>query len=220
MGQATQEILWRSTEQWIHSKNPQAQLLTRVGSGKQTYCRSESNNRFTITYGMKMVESNLDQTLALSWLSTKEIQQRGYYDGQLTLLNLLSHTVCHEYVHIIQNLKDWRYDGSVHNEEFYYLMDRLHASPLAYKVRGFLQRECSQAGISLEFRSISDLPTDPARTIKQDFSLGDTVKFKSKSGKVVTGRIKRVNQRTLSIQPDGDHRSYWRVSPHFVTKVT
>lgn len=217
MGHATRNVLWASNQDWILQKVPGARLATRVGPGKKTYCKYDQKNCFTLTYGKKMVESKFDPRFACRWLSTKEIQQRKYYGGDPTLLNILSHTICHEYVHIIQNIKRWRYDGSVHNPQFYYLLDRLHKSDLSQKVRNYLSEQCHRAEIELAFSASYDVPEmEPAH----NFRVGEMVRFNTREGRLVTGQIKRVNKKTLTIKPAGSRgRSYWRVSPMLVTKA-
>jgi hypothetical protein len=51
------------------------------------------------------------------------------------------------------------------------------------------------------------------------FRHGQKVWFKSKHGKIINGYVKRVNQKTISIQPEGHSGyQYWRVSPSYVNK--
>lgn len=44
------------------------------------------------------------------------------------------------------------------------------------------------------------------------FKVGDKVTFNAK-GQVVTGYVKRVNRKTISVQPSNGGERYWRVSP-------
>ena len=47
------------------------------------------------------------------------------------------------------------------------------------------------------------------------WKVGDRVEFDGKRGEVVTGTVKRVNRKTVTVTPDNPRRSgeYWRVSP-------
>jgi len=50
---------------------------------------------------------------------------------------------------------------------------------------------------------------------------GMRCQFVAKGGKVITGTVKRVNQRTVSVTPDGGDKfsRYWRVSPGLLEAV-
>jgi hypothetical protein len=56
-------------------------------------------------------------------------------------------------------------------------------------------------------------PTTPRFT--QGWKVGDRVEFTGKRGETVTGTVKRVNAKTVSVDPDNARRpgAYWRVSP-------
>lgn len=47
------------------------------------------------------------------------------------------------------------------------------------------------------------------------FKVGDRVEFDN-AGKVITGTVKRVNGKTISVTPDGADSRYWRVSPRLL----
>ena len=50
------------------------------------------------------------------------------------------------------------------------------------------------------------------------FRTGDKVTFNAK-GRTVVGYVKRVNQKTVSVQPITGGTRYWRVSPGLLSKA-
>ena len=52
---------------------------------------------------------------------------------------------------------------------------------------------------------------------RMGFDVGDMVRFQGR-GRVIIGRVRRINMRTLSIQPKGE-RAHWRVPPALVCRV-
>lgn len=157
MCDVTIDMLWVPRLQWARSKSPGCDLKARVGSGRATYVRhpavmnSDPLKPFVmkLTYGEKMVESKCSTRQALAWLSSREIMARGYFNKELTLLNILAHTCLHEFSHVCQVLLKRRYDGSVHNEEFYKILDSAHFKGYGFKVRDELHRRCLNEGIDL-----------------------------------------------------------------------
>lgn len=89
------EVLWRPRIQWARKINPQVNLDFRVGSGKKTYLGGPDWLALTITYGAKMVQPQSDPHSMCQWLSAREVIERKYYGGEVTLLNVLSHTMAH-----------------------------------------------------------------------------------------------------------------------------
>lgn len=121
-----------------------------------------------------------------------------YFDGKITVTNSLAWCACHEFSHFIQRMNGWRYDGSVHNDDFYRVCDRLHRSGLAHQVRDFI---VNQVG-PIEFIDPSDtLAAERANRL----SAGQWIQFPI-SGQVVAGVITRVNKKTYSV--DGQAGRY------------
>lgn len=52
------------------------------------------------------------------------------------------------------------------------------------------------------------------------FKKGDKVSFDDGKGNKVVGYVKSVNQKTLTVNPEGSTNSRWRVAPALCTKVT
>lgn len=103
MCEATLRILWPPAADWLGRQAAGSALHCRVGTGKATYHRYDPQRRHhLITYGMRMVAAKQEAGTADGWLSTREILARGYFDGELSTLNLLAHTCCHEFAHLLQ----------------------------------------------------------------------------------------------------------------------
>ena len=116
MCQTTRDILWTPAEGWVQQANPGAGLALRVGSGQATYHRFDPRKKqHLITYGARMIAAKHQPATAQGWLSTREIRGRGYFGGEVTVLNLLAHTCCHEFAHLLQHSAGQRHYGSVHN---------------------------------------------------------------------------------------------------------
>lgn len=154
----THEHMWIPRIQWAKRRIPTVSLKIRAGTGKATYLAhpviqgsSKSKRPFecTLTYGVKMIESKCKSNEALGWLSAREIVSRNYYQGEVSLLNLLSHTIIHEFGHFIQCLMGERTDNSVHNDAFYAILDRAHSRGHGEKVRQALHELCLKDGIDL-----------------------------------------------------------------------
>lgn len=153
MCEVTLELLWKPRMQWAAQRLPNVDLKLRVGSGKRTYLMAQKDLSVDATmilnYGVKMVSRKTDPDLMVGWRTAREIHQRGYYQGELTLLNVLAHTMAHEFSHFVQVVLGRAYDGSVHNAEFYAILDRLHASPDSLKIRDALHARCISNEIDL-----------------------------------------------------------------------
>ena len=153
MCRITEDLLWKPRRAWALKHNPKAGLTVRVGSGMKT-CLTHARNvqrdaDMTLTYGVKMIASKSDPDQICKWRTAKEVHQRKYFGGEINLLNLLAHTMAHEFGHFVQVILGRRYDGSVHNQEFYEILDRIHASGEAHKLRDALHSQCLGKGIDL-----------------------------------------------------------------------
>ena len=172
-------------------------LKSRTGSGLATYCKHEiKNNNFTITYGKKMIKSKFNQNEVRHWLTYREIIGRNYFDGETTLLNLLSHTICHELSHFIQQLRGWHKRGSIHNMQYYQILDDMHDTNIAATIRDMVSDCCDSLNIRLDFEVLQH-----KETTKNDlfFSVNDTVSFEHRT-KIHTGTVVKVNRKTVIIR--------------------
>jgi hypothetical protein len=149
-----------------------------------------------------MVAAKFQPNTCQGWLSTREIQGRGYFGGEVSTLNLLAHTCCHEFAHLLQSVSGERRQGSVHNPAFYRILDELHASEGAPAVRQFLQERAEQKGIHLP-RNPMHL-AEPAVQLA-DFAVGETVQF-GNGRQRREGEIVRINRRTCTVAGTGRWR--------------
>lgn len=107
----------------------------RVGRGKATnHRRGKGNEKHVITFGPKMVadkfhnESGRIEKGEGCWLSSREIRDRGYMDGDTDFDALVLHALFHELAHFIQTLRGERRKGEVHNAGFYQALNELYAA--------------------------------------------------------------------------------------------
>ena len=196
MCSVTEQVLW-SADASRHA------LKCRVGSGNATYHRFDPTRRqHQITYGTRMIEAKHRPDTASGWLSTREITQRGYFGGELSALNLLAHTCCHEFAHLLQHNAGQRYRGSVHNQHFYGILDDLHEQGQAEACRERLVNLAMRQNLSISDQAFVLRCPIEARTT---WAVGDAVAFDT-STREVHGTIVRVNRKTCTVQS----RDRWR----------
>ncbi len=209
MCEATLRILWQPAADWVRARSPGAELVCRVGSGQATYHRYDGQRRrHLINYGQRMIAAKTGPDTAQGWLSTREILARGYFGGELSTLNLLAHTCCHEFAHLLQHSAGQRRYGSVHNRHFYTILDELHGSGGADATRQYLAAQARAAGIHLPSERFF-LPDD--RQQAQSWQVGEPVMF-GHGRQRRHGQIVRVNRKTCTVEGTGAHRgSRYRV---------
>ncbi|MBS8240149.1 hypothetical protein DYI22_06485 [Marinobacter lipolyticus] len=217
MCDTTRDILWAPAEPWIRQQSTRSSLHCRVGSGQATYHRFDPRTRqHQITYGARMIAAKHEARSAAGWLSGREIQQRGYFGGELTTLNLLAHTCCHEFAHLLQYSAGKRFRGSVHNRHFYEILDQLHASGGAEAARSHLQQQAEQSGIELPQERFEVLQP---RQLMADWQVGDRVQFGS-GRRRHCGDIIRVNRKTCTVEGTGPSRGLrYRVPVSLLSKA-
>lgn len=208
MGQVTrQHLLPAAADHWpeLHSYR----ISCRTGSGRATYCKQLSQG-YVITYGRQMVGDKFSAEDCQGWLTGREIMERGYFDGQLSPVNLLTHTLCHEFAHILQFLGEpgRRINQRSHTARFYRELDAIHQLGIAVlareKLLARLVQRLDQALLCGELQ--------PAAIIKP--SLGATVYFKHQQ-LTLSGKVLRRNRHTMTIEvSNGQRRSHWRVPYH------
>jgi len=212
MGRITVETLASSDDFISLTKSNPVKFSTRVGSGRATYCKHHrTNSEMIITYGKKMIASKLNPVEAEHWLSYREIIKRNYFDGDTSLNNLLSHTVCHEFAHALQQIQGLVFKGSIHNEHFYRILDQLHHSSLANNVKQELRQLCEQHSINLTY---NQPPAAATGVLKPPFQLNDTIQFKHRN-KLISARIIKINSKTFTVESKGLFKTIlWRVPKH------
>ncbi|WP_246065442.1 hypothetical protein [Hydrocarboniclastica marina] len=189
----------------------------RVGGGRATHHRFDLHSgEHSITFGAKMVADKLDPRACASWLSTREILARGYFDGRVSAANLLAHTGCHEFAHLVQTVSGGRTRGSVHNSAFYRILDDLHRDGIADGFRQSLLELARNRGQMIPDASVQI--ADPREALAS-FKPGDVVCFGRNNE--LQGKVTRVNRKTCSVQGTGpcEGRRY-RVSPQALTPLS
>ncbi|MFE8071053.1 hypothetical protein QQM79_08330 [Marinobacteraceae bacterium S3BR75-40.1] len=213
MCEATQNQLLPTLADW--QRQPvDAQLEFRVGRGRATHHRFDrETRRHRITYGVKMVAEKAAPAHCGGWLSSREIRQRGYFAGELSELNLLTHTCCHEFAHFVQSLMGWRLVGEVHNADFYRVLDHLHDQGHAGRVKTALREQARLAGLTLDSTPVQ---VETARDLLARFLPGQEVTF----GDGHQGRIVRINRKTCTVEGTAHCRGLrYRVSPQLLRVV-
>lgn len=199
----TRDILWSSYRDRLRQTRPHSHLECRTGSGRATYHRYDHRNQHhLITYGVGMVMAKQAPETAVSWLSTREIRSRGYFGGEVSVLNLLSHTCTHEFAHLLQQHAGKRYHGSVHNRDFYRLLDQLNEDGLAARTRERLADLAQHHGLTLDDGPMV-MPCQ--QTQAAQWQPGDPVRF-GEGRAAREGRILRVNRKTCTVEGTGASR--------------
>ena len=206
----TRGILWRQAGPWLAQRDPGARLRCRVGRGEATYHRRADGGLHEVTFGWKMVASKHRLAEAQRWKTAREIAARGYFGGEITVAHLLAHTCCHEFAHVVQSVNGWYHRGSIHNAQFYRILDRMHAGGAARRVLDALHTRARADGIDLAFTQLGE----PAAAV---FDIGDRVRFDYR-GRPVLGEVTRVNRKTLNVKPllPSWGETYFRISPHLL----
>lgn len=203
MCDVTQSTLWQPAAAWVKSRDSNSTLICRVGSGQATYHRFDPQyKQHQITYGLRMIQAKHQPDTASGWLSAREIHKRGYFGGELNTLNLLAHTCCHEFAHLLQCSAGQRFHGSVHNRHFYTILDELHESGGASVVRHALAEYAKRLEIPLPKQ-----PFDLASSsqLRADWRVGDSVHF-GQGGQEFQGKVIRVNRKTCTVDGTGKSR--------------
>lgn len=205
MCQATDQILWQPAAGWINAQGKAKSLLCRVGSGQATYHRYNTRSHtHVINYGQRMILAKYQPETAVGWLSAREIRKRGYFDGEISPLNLLAHTCCHEFAHLLQQVAGQRHFGSVHNHSFYDILDQLHHSGAAQGTRTFLQQRANERGLSLPAQPFTPIHAE-AEVSQRRWQVGERVSF-GVGQRQRQGIISRVNRKTCTVEGTGASR--------------
>tara|TARA_R100001460_G_scaffold50881_1_gene89430 strand:- start:280 stop:1020 length:741 start_codon:yes stop_codon:yes gene_type:complete len=200
---ATEALLWGPARAWVRERLPASELRCRTGSGQATYHQFDpATHQHVITYGQRMVAAKFESQSAHGWLSTREIRKYGYFDGQVSTANLLAHTCCHEFAHLLQSASGKRKRGSVHNAAFYRILEEMHDSGAAMAVRAFLLERAAHQDMMIPTAS---LDTFNAQARLEHFAIGDNVLFGTE-GRQRQGEVIRINRRTCTVEGTGRWR--------------
>ncbi len=216
---ATDEVLWHGAVDGLGSRPKHHQLYCRVGAGEATYYRSLGHHRHLINYGLKMVASKHNPEIAAQWRTGREILQRGYFDGELSLSGLLAHTCCHEFSHALQSINGWIRRGSIHNPQFYRIVDSIHAAGVAQQVRDFIELRAEKDGLAVAFSPESSDSESSLCLQAPAFEPGELVSFEYR-GEAIVGKVVRINRKTVNVKPvrPAIAADYFRVSPQFLSR--
>ncbi|AFP29123.1 hypothetical protein MRBBS_0185 [Marinobacter sp. BSs20148] len=151
-----------------------------------------------------MILAKYQPETAAGWLSAREIRKRGYFDGEVSPLNLLAHTCCHEFAHLLQQVAGQRHFGSVHNRHFYDILDQLHNSGAAQSARAFLQKQAGERELSLPAQPFSPIHAEP-EVSQHQWQVGECVNF-GVGQRQRQGVISRVNSKTCTVKGTGVSR--------------
>lgn len=197
---ASEEVLIEPNLSWFKSKYPSSEISFRVGSGKRTYFSSEYGSiSGSITYGVKMIESCLESyNVASGWTHGKEIINRKYYNGILTPHNCLAAVALHEVAHYYQHLIYERKFGSVHNKEFYKILDKMHNNGKGEEVLNFLMRYDFFSDINFRLKNKTPLNRDFIPINNTKIKKGDYFYFINKDNIEILDCAIRVNSKTVS----------------------
>lgn len=218
MCKVTEELLWKPRIEWALKHNPTADLKLRVGSGEKTYLSHrrdvDKDARMTLTFGSKMVASKTNPVELGNWRTGKEVGERGYYGGEVTLLNVLAHTMAHEFGHFVQVVLGRRYSGSVHNPEFYTVLDRIHAKGEGDRIRAALHERCLIHNIDLmKIGAIAQASSEPVLTMR-DIRRGQELWFRDPSLHCHNPvRVIKKNRTRIVVQGVQDSRRSWSAPP-------
>lgn len=190
------EILWPQRQLWL-TANTGKTILCKVGSGQATYFKPQTKVD-TIVFGKKMVASKC-QNFAGPWLSYRELVRFNYFGGNTSPLNLLAHTVCHEFAHYVQSHCRQRRRGSVHNADFYRYLSDIHRLGLAQQLRQYLLEKVPSLA---ELQPLEQKVETSTVTKVPALRAGDTVSFNYKR-KQITATVIRVNRKTVSATAAG-----------------
>jgi len=194
----TTTILLEHVRPWLATKSDcPIRLNVESGRGNKTYHKRMKPNHHKIIYGPGMVLSKYENSTDCIWLSEKEINNRGYYEGDTSMPSLLAHTCCHEFAHFIQTLNGWRRRGQVHNEEFYSILDRIHSNQVAEKVRGALYSEMIKRGLPVDRTENLQKSIDPEPYIRSLVKGDPLVVLDNGSPLIVT--YMKSNRTTINI---------------------
>lgn len=213
MGEAIEQLLWQDSVAFGRGES----LKIRIGSGQATYHRYDrKTGAHLINLGQRMIVAKQRPENCGAWLSAREILERRYFSGELSTVNLLAHTCCHEFAHLQQVSQGERRSGSVHNPAFYRLLDQLHREGRAGLLRQWLLTEGARRNLPMGSFP-SQLSQHRPGPTAGDFNVGEQVYFWHGSTRHC-GRILRRNRRTCSVIGEGPSRGLrFRVPPHLLT---
>lgn len=214
MANASKFVMMDIFKDWLKEKCPDVKITFHVGPGKSTYHQVIGKNKHKIVYGIEMVRmQSRSQADAYNWTNGKEVIDRKYFNGDLSLKNSMTSVVLHEFSHFIQCILGERKRNSVHNEKFYEILDLMHQRGYGERVYDYMNQD--KDFIDLEYeedRSYQSLSMFDS----SNMSIGMKLTFMSKRNMEITGKIIKINKKTVNVQVPG---GIFTVSYSLVRKV-
>lgn len=229
MRHATQALL-AEHQAWAEDRIGAFTLEIKLGRGRRTYLRharslqrgrktglfkparaaTETGYDFQLVYGRHCIEDMFDDEQYWRWKSFKEIEQYGcsvnadadaIQTATLTPLQHLAHIVMHEFSHFIQAVLGQRYDGSVHNREFYNILNDSYNAGAQQSVIQCMIQHAEKCPVTMTALHQTYPPKPKAATTPaHDFIHGQRVSFTYQRQRY-QGTIVRLNKQRATVQP-------------------
>lgn len=224
--QLATEALLQPRIAWAQERVGEFSFSLHLGRGRRTYLRhsqiptrtgllkrSTMQHEFKLVYGRRCIAEMFDPEQYHRWKSFAELKNNlgPHHSEPLTPLRHLSHIVLHEFSHFVQSVLGQRYNGSVHNREFYHILERSYAADSDLQVMQFLLDACGDcpetiAALHTGYGSQRlPLPTaaafSPRARAPHGFQRGQQVSFVYRR-KTYTGTITRLNKQRASVDCD------------------
>jgi len=204
---ATNE-LYIQRKDWAEERSgKQLQFKASIGSGKATYHQSDGTNRIKIIYGIEMIQDKLCPEHARTWLTYKELAEFGFcIKDQISPLKLYTHTVLHEFGHLVQVILGARYSRSVHNKEFYQILKKAYRNNVDKQVEAKILASIDNQW--LVEKICEPLVMGPL-TQRREVRLNQTVRFDFEGIEIV-GIVRKKNPKTCVVESAscGIYRSF------------
>lgn len=214
MVNATKDILHKSCQSWLDMKYPNTKLTIKIGTGKATHHKKLSHGNHQIVFGVDMIKEVMEsEYISSKWRHGEEIVERQYFNGVLSPQHMMVAAVMHEYAHFVQVLNGGRTYKSVHNKNFYEILDRMHANGHANNILIYLMsfKEFKEMCYKHEHKKDMSITFT-----QQNIAVGKRLTFVNKEKKEISGIVERTSKRTVTINV---HQGKYRVPYHLILDV-
>jgi hypothetical protein len=201
MANATSKILFEPRKAWA-SKHVKYNMSLKLihGPGDNAYYQHKNALRDDkIVYGKQRIARQSDVKMISSCMSFSELTKK-YSHITPSPISLAGHLCGHEFCHVIQVCRGEVYNGSVHNDEFYKILDKYYESGTNNLVVAAIRDSVREDPALLEFMEtqydLNELSTP------FDYQFGKPVAFRSRSGLIITGKVLKINSKTIKVAAD------------------
>jgi len=232
---ACETIVRKKYEPIVRKQYPRyAHTLCFVkGHGVKTYHRRKDSysdyKRHVITFGVKMVALKVSsKQRAASCLTGSEILNMHFLGGELTLKNVLIHTIVHEFAHYLQVIAGDRHRRSVHNDAFYSIVRRLYDEGLGEALITFFDTDPVLKELCFATNN-GDLDAQASTEIfsRHNIDVGNVVVFtgriRGKGTLSLQGTVTRINTKSVSLDVtnpfDKRETVNYRIPYHLITEI-